>query len=160
MRLKLLALAAACVIPLTAISADITASRQTAASRQARAGENEFRELYRELVEINTTLSVGSCTDAANAMKKRLLAAGFRDEDARIIAPENWPRQGNLIARLDGGDTRLKPLLLLAHIDVVEANRADWERDPFKLVEEEGFFYARGASDDKAMAAVFTDMMV
>ena len=58
---------------------------------------------------------------------------------------------------LPGSDAKLKPLLLLAHIDVVEANRADWERDPFKLVEEDGFFYARGASDDKAMAAVFAD---
>ena len=57
-------------------------------------------------------------------------------------------------------DKSLKPLMLLAHIDVVEANRADWERDPFKLVEEDGFFYARGSSDDKAMAAVFTDSMV
>jgi acetylornithine deacetylase/succinyl-diaminopimelate desuccinylase-like protein len=160
MQLKLLALLAGCALALPASSADITASRQTAASRQARAGEAEFRELYRELVEINTTLSVGSCTAAAEAMRKRLLAAGFRDQEAQVIAPENWPRQGNLIARLAGSDARLKPLLLLAHIDVVEANRADWERDPFKLVEEDGFFYARGASDDKAMAAAFTDMMV
>ncbi len=93
-------------------------------------------------------------------MKARLVAAGFKDEEARIVVPEGWPKQGNLLARLPGTDAKLKPLLLLAHIDVVEANRADWERDPFKLVEEEGFFYARGASDDKAMAAVFADTMV
>jgi acetylornithine deacetylase/succinyl-diaminopimelate desuccinylase-like protein len=138
----------------------ITASRQTAASKQARAGEAGFRELYKELVEINTTLSVGSCTDASNALKARLLAAGFEDADVKVVVPEGWPKQGNLLAQLPGSDRTLKPVLLLAHIDVVEANRADWERDPFKLVEEDGFFYARGASDDKAMAAVFTDMFV
>jgi len=111
-------------------------------------------------VEINNTLSVGSCTDAANAMKARLVAAGFADADTHVLAPKEWPRQGNLVALLPGSDPSLKPIVLLAHIDVVEANRADWERDPFKLVEEDGFFYARGSSDDKAMAAVFADMMV
>jgi len=141
-------------------AADITRSRLSAASTQARAGEAEFRELYRELVEINTTLSVGSCTDAANAMKARLLAAGYTDAQAQVIVPPQWPKQGNLVAELPGSDRKLKPILLLAHIDVVEANREDWIRDPFKLVEEDGFFYARGAADDKAMAAVFTDMLV
>ncbi|MEJ0088021.1 MAG: M20/M25/M40 family metallo-hydrolase [Pseudomonadota bacterium] len=146
---------------LTAVqAADITASRQTAASRQARAGEPEFRSLYRELVEINTTLSAGSCTDAATAMKARLTAAGYAESEAQVVVPEGWPKQGNLIALLPGTDQKLKPLLLLAHIDVVEAKREEWVRDPFKLIEEDGFFYARGASDDKAMAAVFTDMMV
>jgi acetylornithine deacetylase/succinyl-diaminopimelate desuccinylase-like protein len=141
-------------------AADITASRQTSASKQPRAGESEFRELYKELVEINTTLSVGSCTDASNVMKARLLAAGFTDAQAQVVVPKDWPKQGSLVAFLPGSDPKLKPLLLLAHIDVVEANREDWERDPFKLVEEDGFFYARGASDDKAMAAVFADTMV
>jgi len=144
----------------TAQAADITASRQTAASKQARAGEAEFRALYKELVEINTTLSVGSCTDASNAMKARLKAAGYADDQLHVIVPPERKQDGNLIAILPGSDKSLKPLLLLAHIDVVEANRADWERDPFKLVEENGFFYARGSSDDKAMAAVFTDSMV
>ena len=144
----------------SAHAADITASRQTAASAKARAGEAEFRALYKELVEINTTLSVGSCTEAANAMKARLSAAGFADEQLHVIVPPGRPKDGNLVAVLPGSDAKLKPLLLLAHIDVVEANRADWERDPFKLVEEGGFFYARGASDDKAMAAVFADSMV
>ena len=161
---RLCAIAASCALALPVIAAQgggsITASRQTAASKQARAGEPEFRALYKELVEINTTLSVGSCTDAANAMKARLLAAGYRDTDAQVLAPGEWPRQGNLVALLAGSDLSLKPIVLLAHIDVVEANRDDWERDPFKLVEENGFFFARGSADDKAMAAVFTDMMV
>jgi acetylornithine deacetylase/succinyl-diaminopimelate desuccinylase-like protein len=151
---------AAFLLVAAAQAADITASRQSAASKQARAGEPEFRALYKELVEINTTLSVGSCTDAANAMKARLIAAGYPESDAQVVVPPNWPKQGNLIARLPGSDSKLEPLLLLAHIDVVEANRADWKRDPFTLDEEDGFFYARGSSDDKAMAAVFTDSMI
>jgi len=154
-------IALAAMLPFAAgQAADITASRQTAASKAARAGESEFRALYKELVEINTTLSVGSCTDAANAMKARLVAAGYTDQQTQVVVPKDWPKQGNLVALLPGSDPKLKPLLLLAHIDVVEANRADWVRDPFKLVEEDGFFYARGASDDKAMGAVFADMMV
>jgi acetylornithine deacetylase/succinyl-diaminopimelate desuccinylase-like protein len=144
----------------TAGAADITASRQTPASVQARAGEAQFRDLYRELIEINTTLSAGSCTEAAGAMKARLSAAGYADSQLQLVVPPDQPKGGNLIAVLPGSDARLKPLLLLAHIDVVEAKREDWTRDPFKLVEEDGFFYARGASDDKAMAAVFTDAMV
>jgi acetylornithine deacetylase/succinyl-diaminopimelate desuccinylase-like protein len=151
---------AALICVLSAQAADITASRQTSASQAARAGEAEFRALYKELVEINTTLSLGSCTDAANAMKARLIAAGYSDAQAQVIVPNGWPKQGNLVALLPGTDAKLKPVLLLAHIDVVEANREDWVRDPFKLVEEDGFFYARGSADDKAMAAVFADMMV
>ena len=139
---------------------DLKASRQTTASAQARAGEAEFRALYKELVEINTTLSVGSCTEAASAMKARLVAAGYAEEQLHLVVAPGRPKDGNLVALLPGSNAKLKPVLLLAHIDVVEANRADWVRDPFKLVEEEGFFYARGAADDKAMAAVFADMMV
>ncbi|HEY6640779.1 M20/M25/M40 family metallo-hydrolase [Povalibacter sp.] len=143
-----------------AADAAITASKQTAASKAARAGEAEFRDLYKELVEINTTLSVGSCTQAASAMKARLEKAGYPQSDLHLIVPPERPQDGNLIAILPGTDSKLKPILLLAHIDVVEARREDWVRDPFKLTEEDGFFYARGASDDKAMAAIFTDSMV
>jgi acetylornithine deacetylase/succinyl-diaminopimelate desuccinylase-like protein len=129
---------------------------QTPAPRQ---GEAAFRALYKELVEINTTLSAGSCTAAADAMAARLKAAGLPPDDMRVLAPPDRPKDGALIATLRGQDRQAKPILLLAHLDVVEANRADWERDPFKLVEENGWFYARGASDDKAMAAVFTDSL-
>lgn len=123
-------------------------------------GEAAFRDLYRELIEINTTRSVGSCTRAAEAMRARLLAAGIPAVDVQILAPPDRPQDGALVALLRGRDASLKPLLLLAHIDVVEARREDWQRDPFKLVEENGWFYARGASDDKAMAAAFTDAMI
>jgi acetylornithine deacetylase/succinyl-diaminopimelate desuccinylase-like protein len=119
-----------------------------------------FRDLYKELIETNTTLSTGSCTLAAEKLAVRLKAAGYADKDVAIVVPPDQPRQGALIATLAGTDTRLKPILLLAHLDVVEANRADWERDPFTLIEENGFFYARGASDDKAMAAAFADNMI
>src|SRR5512135_2371640 len=124
------------------------------------ADEAAFRALYKELVEINTTRSVGSCTQAAEAMRKHLLAAGIPGPDAQILAPPDAPQDGALIAVLRGRDKGARPILLLAHIDVVEARREDWQRDPFKLVEENGWFYARGASDDKAMAAVFTDLLI
>jgi acetylornithine deacetylase/succinyl-diaminopimelate desuccinylase-like protein len=122
--------------------------------------ETAFRGLYRELIEINTTRSVGSCTQAAEAMRARLLAAGIPAADMKILAPPDRPKDGALVAVLHGRDRLARPILLLAHIDVVEAKREDWERDPFKLVEENGWFYARGASDDKAMAAVFTDNLI
>ena len=123
-------------------------------------GEAAFRALYKELIEINTTRSVGSCTRAAEAMRAHLRAAGYPAEDMQVLAPPEAPKDGALIAVLRGRDKSIKPILLLAHIDVVEAKREDWARDPFKLVEENGWFYARGASDDKAMAAIFTDSLV
>jgi len=142
------------------MAAEVHASRKTPASTQARAGEDAFRALYKELVEINTTLSVGSCTQAVTAMKAHLLRAGYADADVAIVVPPGRPKDGNLVALLPGTDSSRKPLLLLAHVDVVEAKREDWERDPFKLIEGNGYFYARGSVDDKAMAAIFTDSMV
>jgi acetylornithine deacetylase/succinyl-diaminopimelate desuccinylase-like protein len=123
-------------------------------------GEVAFRELYKELVEINTTLSAGSCTAAAQAMAARLKAAGLPATDMQILAPADRPKDGALIAILRGRDPQAAAILLLAHLDVVEAKREDWVRDPFTLVEEDGWFYARGASDDKAMAAIFTDSLI
>src|SRR5277367_889261 len=124
------------------------------------AGEQQFRELYKELVETNTSLSVGSCTQAAERMAARLKAAGFPDGDLHPFAAPDHPNEGGLVAVYPGRDQKLKAILLLAHIDVVEAKREDWTRDPFKLVEENGNFYARGSSDDKAEAAIWTDTLV
>lgn len=121
--------------------------------------QQQMRAIYQELVETNTTNSIGSCTLAAQKMAKRLKAGGFKDSEMQLVIPPGGPKKGNLVARLKGDGSK-KPLLLLAHIDVVEANREDWERDPFKLVEENGMFYARGASDDKAMAAAFVNNML
>lgn len=123
-------------------------------------GEAAFRSLYKELVETNTTVSTGSCTLAAERMAARLKAAGFPDADVIPFADPQFPKDGGLVARLPGNDPAAKAVLLLAHIDVVEAKREDWTRDPFILVEENGYFYARGASDDKAQAAIFTDLLI
>jgi len=147
------------VIATVAASGAVTcmASAQSAAPDQ---GEAAFRALYKELIEINTTRSVGNCTQAAEAMRAHLLAAGISAADMQILAPPEAPNDGALVAVLRGRDQSIKPILLLAHIDVVEARREDWTRDPFKLVEENGWFYARGASDDKSMAALFTDSLI
>lgn len=126
----------------------------------AHAGEADFRVLYRELVETDTSLSSGSCTAAAERMVARLTTAGYAKDDVQVIVPPDFPRQGNLVARIAGTNPKLLPMLLLAHIDVVEAKRSDWKRDPFTLVEENGYFYARGAVDDKAMAASFVDAFI
>jgi len=137
------------------------AAAQTAQPpKTVRPDQLAFRDLYKELVEINTTLSVGSCTAAAEAMGARLKAAGFPAEDVKVVVADGHPKEGNLVAILHGTDAKSKPMLLLAHIDVVEANRADWTRDPFKLIEENGYFFGRGASDDKAQAAIWVDSLV
>ncbi len=130
------------------------------AGAQSAAGEANFRELYKELVETNTALSNGSCTLAAQRMAARLKAAGFADSDLHPFAAPDHPKEGGLVAIYPGRDPKLKALLLLAHIDVVEAKREDWTRDPFKLVEENGNFYARGVIDDKAEAAIWVDSLV
>src|SRR5579862_5940786 len=145
---------------LTLIVAVVTILACIGTGRAQTRDETAFRDLYKELIEINTTRSAGSCTQAAEAMRARLAAAGVPAGDMRILAPPDRPKDGALIAVLHGRDRRAKAILLLAHIDVVEARREDWQRDPFKLVEENGWFYARGASDDKAMAAVFTDSLI
>lgn len=119
-----------------------------------------FRGLYKELVETNTSLSVGSCTLAAERMAARLKAAGYPDANVWLFATPEHPKEGGLVAWLPGTDPKAKPMLLLAHIDVVEAKREDWTRDPFTLIEENGYFYARGTSDDKAEAAVWTDTLI
>jgi len=120
----------------------------------------EFRGIYKELVEINTTLSADNCIGAVTAMAARLKSAGIADADIQLIAPPDRPTQGNLVAILHGTKPTAKALLLLAHIDVVEAKHADWVRDPFALIEEDGYFYGRGTADDKAMAAIFVDAMM
>ena len=116
-----------------------------------------FRAIYKELVEINTTDSVGDTVKAAEAMAARLRAGGFAEEDVKVLS--SGPRKGNLVARLRGTGAK-KPILLIAHIDVVEAKREDWAFDPFKLQEVDGFFRGRGTADDKAMAASFVANLI
>ena len=123
-------------------------------------GWTRFRETYRELVETNTTLSAGDCTLAAQRMQARLKSAGYPDSDMRLFVPDGHPKEGGLLAVLHGSDPKLKAVLMLAHVDVVEARREDWTRDPFTLIEEDGYFYGRGTSDMKAQAAVWVDNLI
>lgn len=115
------------------------------------------RDIFKELIEINTTDSSGSTTLAAEAMAGRLKAAGFAPSDVQVLGPA--PRKGNLVARLRGkGDAR--PILLLAHLDVVEARREDWSFDPFAFTERDGYFYGRGTNDIKSGAAILVANLI
>ena len=150
------------VTTLFALALSVSAQALAAAPVAApppRPDQVAFREVYKELIETNTTLSVGDCTLAAERMGARLKAAGLPEAQVTVFTAPDHPKEGGLFAAIPGSDRKAKPVLLLAHIDVVEARRADWVRDPFKLVEEGGYFYARGTYDDKAMAAVWTDTM-
>ena len=145
------------IVLLTLSGLSVT-SMATEAESKSRAGEAQFREVYKELVETNTALSNGSCTLAAERMAARLKSAGL--EQVQVFTAPEHPKEGGLFAVYPGSDPKAKAMLLLAHIDVVEAKREDWTRDPFVLVEENGSFYARGAMDDKAEAAIWVDTLM
>src|SRR5258708_2029504 len=128
-----------------------------AAQAQTRSAEEQrFHGIYKELVETNTSHSAGDSTLAARRMARHLKEAGFADAEAQVLEP--FPKKGMLIARMKGDGSK-KPLLLLAHLDVVEALRSDWKTDPFVLQESDGYFTARGSIDDKAMAAAFVSVL-
>jgi acetylornithine deacetylase/succinyl-diaminopimelate desuccinylase-like protein len=114
-------------------------------------------DIFKELIEINTVTESGDTLRAAQAMAARLRVAGFDGSDVQVLSPA--PRKGNLVARLRGTGAR-KPILLLAHLDVVPANPADWSVDPFKFIEKDGYYYGRGTSDDKYMAAAFVANLI
>lgn len=131
-----------------------------AAAADVDAGREAFRAIYKEMVEIDSSAASGSCTNVVRAAETRLKAAGFAGDELQIVIPEGKPDDGNIVARIRAKRATSKGVLLLAHIDVVDARREDWERDPFTLIEENGFFYGRGSADDKSMAAVFLDLMI
>jgi acetylornithine deacetylase/succinyl-diaminopimelate desuccinylase-like protein len=136
----------------------LASSAQRRAFAQASEPQRQLAfDIYKELVEIDTTTATGDTLRAAEAMAARLRAAGFSETDINVFSPA--PRKGNLVARLRGSGAR-KPILLLAHIDVVPANREDWSVEPFKLTEKDGYFYARGTGDDKYMAAAFVTNLI
>ena len=137
-----------------------TAPAQEAQMEPLRPDQAAFRALYKELVETNTTLSSGSCTAAAQRMGAHLKAAGFSGKDLTYFAAPDHPKEGGLVAILPGSSSSAKPMLLLGHLDVVEAKREDWTRDPFTLIEENGYFYGRGAADMKALDATWVDMLI
>ncbi len=141
---------------LAAGTAALTAAGLTAAAPTA-PGATDTRTLahdvFRQLIEINTTDSVGSTTRAAQAMADRLLAAGFPAADVQVLGPNE--RKGNMVARYRGKPgSKLRPVLIIGHLDVVEAKREDWTTDPFAFVEKDGFYYGRGAQDMKVSDAI------
>ena len=115
------------------------------------------RDIYKQLIEINTTDSVGSTTVAAEAMAQRLRDAGYAASDVQVIGPN--ARKGNLVARLRGTGAQ-KPMLLICHLDVVEARREDWSMDPFQFIEKDGYFYGRGSGDIKDGDAILMTAMI
>jgi hypothetical protein len=115
------------------------------------------RDIFRELIEINTTDSVGSTTLAAEAMAKRLKDAGFPAGDVHVLGPND--RKGNMVARLRGTGAR-KPVLMIGHLDVVEARREDWTTNPFQFVEKDGYFYGRGTQDMKVNDAILVTTFI
>jgi acetylornithine deacetylase/succinyl-diaminopimelate desuccinylase-like protein len=114
-------------------------------------------DIFKQLVEINTTDSVGSTTVAAEAMAKRLRDAGFAAEDVVVMGPN--PRKGNMVARLHGTGAH-KPVLLIGHLDVVEAKRSDWTTDPFQFLEKDGYYYGRGTQDMKDGDAIMMATLI
>ena len=135
-----------------AVSSGTPARADPLTARQQRA-----LAIFKELVEIDTVTARGDTARAAEAMAARLRAAGLPAGDVQVFEPA--PRKGNLVARLRGTGA-LKPVLLMAHLDVVEARREDWSFDPFRLTQEHGYLYGRGTSDDKFMAAAFVANLV
>lgn len=130
------------------------------ASAQQAPGRDAFRAIYKEMVEIDSSPTTGSCTRVVQAAQTRLKAAGYADADLQLIIPPGKPDDGNLVATLRAPGAKKKGVLLMGHIDVVDAKREDWERSPFTLYEENGYFYGRGTADMKGQAAIWLDMMI
>ena len=142
------------------IAGPVAAQVPTGKMGPLRPDQQRFFELYKELVETDTSVTTGSCTQAAGQIAARLKAAGFADDQITLFSVPEHPKEGGLVAVYPGTSSTLKPILLLAHIDVVAAKRADWVRDPYTLVEENGYYYARGIADDKMMAATWADTLI
>jgi len=155
MKSTILALAAAALV-----AGPAAAQVPTGTMGPLRPDQKQFFALYKELVETDTSVTNGNCTQAAAQIAARLKAAGFADDQITQFSVPDHPKEGGIVAVYPGTSTTLKPLLLLAHIDVVAAKRADWVRDPFTLVEEGGYYYARGIADDKMMAATWADTLI
>ena len=155
MKSAILALAAAALV-----AGPVVAQVPTGTMDALRPDQQKFFELYKELVETDTTVTNGDCTLAAAQIATRLKAAGFADDQITQFSVPDHPKEGGIVAVYPGTSKTLEPILLLAHIDVVAAKRADWVRDPFTLIEENGYYYARGIADDKMMAATWADTLI
>jgi acetylornithine deacetylase/succinyl-diaminopimelate desuccinylase-like protein len=142
----------------TVVSFSFVLVRVGVANAEERTAQQQLAfDIFKELVEINTVTATGDTARAAEAMAVRLRAAGIPASDVQVFTPAS--RKGNLVARLHGTGAR-KPILLLAHLDVVTARPEDWSTDPFKLIEQDGHYYGRGTSDDKFMVAAFVANMI
>src|SRR5207248_10538344 len=139
------------VVPLFAVACLAADNLPPAADQQL------AREIYKEMIETRSGFTTGTTTPIADSMAARLKAAGFADSD--IFVGGAIPRKANLVVRYHGTGAR-KPILLLAHTDVVEAKREDWSMDPFQFVERDGYFYGRGTADDKAQAAIWIATLI
>ena len=116
-------------------------------------------DIFKQLIEINTTDSVGSVTAASEAMAKRFRDAGFPDGDIQVLGPNSNDRKKNVVVRLHGSGKH-KPVLLIGHLDVVEARREDWTTDPFQFIEKDGYYYGRGTSDMKDGDAIMSATLI
>jgi acetylornithine deacetylase/succinyl-diaminopimelate desuccinylase-like protein len=146
------------ILTIAAMALACPASRAEPVHTQILTAQQQLAlDIYKELVEINTVTETGDTGRAAEAMAARLRAAGFDAADVQVFKPA--PRKGNLVARLRGTGAR-RPMLLLAHLDVVEAKPEDWSTDPFMLIEKDDYFYGRGSGDDKFMAAAFVANLI
>ncbi|OYX35324.1 MAG: peptidase M20 [Caulobacterales bacterium 32-69-10] len=123
-------------------------------------GEAAFRAMFKEMVETDTSAATGNCTTLVEKVSARMAAAGFPQTGLHLFIPPSDPKAGALVAVYPGTDPQAKAVLMLGHIDVVNARREDWTRDPFVLVEENGEFYGRGVSDMKAQDAIWADTLV
>lgn len=129
------------------------------AGKGLRPDQVAFRALFKEMVETDTSITTGSCTLLADKVEAHLRGAGFTDAQITRYAVPDHPKEGGLVVVLAGSSKTLKPILLLGHLDVVVAKREDWTRDPYTLIEENGYFYGRGTSDMKAMDATWIDLL-
>jgi acetylornithine deacetylase/succinyl-diaminopimelate desuccinylase-like protein len=137
----------------TALLCAICAQPSWSSSDNDAVSRKNAHDIFKQLIEINTTDSIGSTTLAAQAMAQRLWDAGFSKDDVVVLGPNE--RKGNMVARYRGkAGSKFKPILIIGHTDVVEAQRQDWSTDPFKFVEKDGYYYGRGTQDMKESDAI------
>lgn len=142
------------------LMASACAGAPVASAQAPGGGEAAFRAMFKEMVETDTSFASGDCTALVDKIAARMKASGFPAGQIYTFAPAEQPKAGNLVAVLPGKDPKAKAVLMLGHIDVVNAKREDWVRDPFVMIEEGGEFYGRGVSDMKAQDAIWADNMV
>lgn len=133
---------------------------KAAPAATATAGQQSFRDLYRELVETDTSVATGSCSALAQKVAARFNKAGFPESAITLYRDEDFPLDGGVVITVPGTSAKARPMLLLGHIDVVNANRLHWGRDPYKLIEQDGYFYGRGTADNKALDAIWIDTLL